>query len=424
MSEWVSKPLGEVADFVMGQSPSASAINTSEIGLPFLQGSAEFGDRSPNARQFVDPPLKIAPQGSVLVSVRAPVGELNHADRAYGIGRGLAAIVGRRQSGRFIGYAVELAASWLHRRSQGSTFLAVGSTDLRTLPIVVSLDPDVCERAAGIIALIDQQIERTRELIAKQKQVRAGLMQDLLTRGVDESGRLRPPREEASHLYFESRVGWIPTGWTARPLEACATSFVDGPFGSNLKTEHYVDEPGVRVVRLQNIQAGRYNDSDRMWISDAHARRLSKHNVLPGDVLIASLGDETYEAGRCCMYPLDLHAAVSKADCFRLRPNSEVVSAAFLVAGLNSWALKRQKTRVLQGVTRQRINLGNCRRMLVPIAPTEEQHRIDLVVEAADKVLSQEKQALVELRQRRVGLMHDLLSGLHGMRVPLKGRAA
>ena len=200
MSDWVEKPLGQLADFVMGQSPPSSAVSDLPGGLPFLQGCAEFGQREPEPKFYVNPPLRRAPTGSTLISVRAPVGTTNNADQTYGIGRGLAAIVGKGHSNQFLRYAVELATPWLHRRSQGSTFLAIGSDDLRKLPVKVSENVEVCEAAARLIALIDTQIYATEALIAKQERLRSGMMQDLFTRGMDEHGQLRPPRKEAPHL--------------------------------------------------------------------------------------------------------------------------------------------------------------------------------------------------------------------------------
>ena len=63
---------------------------------------------------------------------------------------------------------------------------------------------------------MDDLIERTEALIAKYRAIKQGLMHDLLTRGVDASGRLRPPREEAPGLYRESAVGWVPREWEVR----------------------------------------------------------------------------------------------------------------------------------------------------------------------------------------------------------------
>ena len=85
-------PLGEVSEITMGQSPESLSLNTSEEGLPFLQGCAEFGRKSPLTTVYCNPPLRVSKPESVLISVRAPVGTLNWGDQSYCIGRGLASI--------------------------------------------------------------------------------------------------------------------------------------------------------------------------------------------------------------------------------------------------------------------------------------------------------------------------------------------
>jgi type I restriction enzyme S subunit len=82
---------------------------------------------------------------------------------------------------------------------------------------------------------IDTQIEATRALIAKQERVRAGLMQDLFTRGVDEHGQLRPSPEEAPNLYHQTELGWLPKGWGTGSILRYCTEYrqpiLTGPFG-------------------------------------------------------------------------------------------------------------------------------------------------------------------------------------------------
>lgn len=81
--QWVRKKLGDndVSKIIMGQSPSSAAYNEEGVGLPFLQGCAEFGDVYPNTSIFCSDLLKIAPENSILMSVRAPVGAINKADQ-------------------------------------------------------------------------------------------------------------------------------------------------------------------------------------------------------------------------------------------------------------------------------------------------------------------------------------------------------
>jgi type I restriction enzyme, S subunit len=107
-------------------------------------------------------------------------------------------------------------------------------------------------------------------------------------------------------------VSGLPQGWAEVRVGDVAASLVDGPFGSNLKTEHYTQE-GARVIRLQNIGDGRFDDTDKAFISDDRYQLLRRHVAEPGDVLIAALGDVL---PRVCLVPPELGPAIVKADCF------------------------------------------------------------------------------------------------------------
>ena len=85
---WEVVELGKIANIIMGQSPPSSAYNDSE-GTPFLQGNAEFGSRNPKETKYTKKITKLSKKGSVLLSVRAPIGAVNMSDKEYCIGRGL-----------------------------------------------------------------------------------------------------------------------------------------------------------------------------------------------------------------------------------------------------------------------------------------------------------------------------------------------
>lgn len=304
------------------------------------------------------------------------------------------------------------AASYFGKRAAGSTRYALSTGTISNTPIPVAPLKEQ-RKISFVLRLLDTRIEATEALIAKQERLRAGLMQDLFTRGVDENGELRPPREEAPHLYHKTELGWLPKGWTAKAVSDCVDSISDGPFGSNLKSEHYVTEPGVRVIRLQNVQAGYFDASDQAFVSDDHARYLARFEVRPEDVLIASLGDDRFEAGRACLYPEDLGPAINKADCFRARAARDVVCPFFLMSALNSEHARRGKLRLVQGVTRQRINTGNYKALLVPIPDlqSDEQSQIVQLLQKADLAQNEALDALLEIRRLKFGLMQDLLTG-------------
>jgi Restriction endonuclease S subunits len=167
----------------------------------------------------------------------------------------------------------------------------------------------------------------------------------------------------------------------------------------------------VRVVRLQNIHEGRYNDDDRVFVSKRHADFLVRHTVNPGDVLVAALGEDSYPVGRTCCYPDDLPPAINKADCYRLRCKPGFALNAFLMHFLNTATARTQVRRFEQGVTRRRTNLGNFSRVVVSQPNIEEQKRIVDLLSSTNGRIESAESAVAKLRQQKQGLLRDLLTG-------------
>jgi len=312
------------------------------------------------------------------------------------------------------GYVVRAINSPYTRREAENK--AIGSTRVRinlsVLKTVGCLAPSLPEqkRITCILDTLDASIQETEAILAKLKAVKQGLLHDLLTRGIDANGELRPPLAEAPNLYKESPQGWIPTEWEVAALGELAESLVDGPFGSNLKTAHYVENPGVRVVRLQNILSGEYDDSERAFISDQHAASLLRNRVTAGDALVASLGDANYPVGRSCCYPPDLPDAINKADCFRFRSGRRCRNE-FVMHAMNGAGVRKQVRGYEQGVTMKRINLGNLRRVEVALPSIPEQEMIVERLRTAQQQTDATADLLRKLRSEKQGLMDDLLTG-------------
>ncbi len=210
--------LSDIAHVEMGQSPDSRYVVEDPFqGLAFLQGNAEFGAVYPEPKFGCLRPAKRCKANDVLISVRAPVGAINVADRDYCIGRGLAAIRAQGIKPSLLGEVVARQSTALRRVAQGTTFEAINKKDLLTLKL--SLPPKTdWSQLAEILDTLDTAIHETEAIIAKLKAVKQGLLHDLLTRGVDANGELRPPQAEAPHLYKESPLGWIPKEWDAVKL--------------------------------------------------------------------------------------------------------------------------------------------------------------------------------------------------------------
>lgn len=199
----------------------------------------------------------------------------------------------------------------------------------------------------------------------------------------------KPPPNEWRAKYPEpvtsnmTDLPQLPGGWAWATVDQCAIDedgITDGPFGSNLKSEHYT-ESGPRVIRLQNIGDGRFQDA-RAHISVKHYEKLKKHAVVDGDVVVAMLGEIL---PRACSVPAGIAPAIVKADCARVRINAALVRADFLVVALNSEPTRKQVERLIKGVGRPRINLGNIRSIPVPLPPKSEQlHILSMLSESLE----------------------------------------
>lgn len=156
-----------------------------------------------------------------------------------------------------------------------------------------------------------------------------------------------------------------PKGWPRKRVRDLAVKYSDGPFGSNLKSEHYVPS-GIRVIRLQNIGTGRFDDTDKAFISPEHFASLGRHKCLPGDVLIGTLGDPNL---RACIQPNNIRVALNKADCVQLRVNREVATNHYLCWLLNMPSTLAMAQGLVLGQTRARISMGRLGELLVPQPP-------------------------------------------------------
>ena len=211
-AEWATAHLGDVASINMGQSPPSSTVNEDGYGLPFIQGNAEFGPRNPQPVKFCLRPQKEAQAGDILLSVRAPVGALNLAERPLCIGRGLSAITATGVDAAFLWHALRRGVSDLARVSQGSTFVAINKADLCRLEIAL---PSLAEqrKIAAILSSVDDAIEKTRAVIDQVQVVKRGLMQELLTRGLP-----------GWHTRFkQTEIGEMPEEWEVVELASVAS---------------------------------------------------------------------------------------------------------------------------------------------------------------------------------------------------------
>lgn len=180
---WNVIKLGDKNHFkvIMGQSPSSSTYNVDGDGLPFLQGNADFGFIYPRPSLYCSNPLKTAEEDDILISVRAPVGEVNLSPAKVCIGRGLSAIRPKNgTSTRFFFYYLKSRLVDFHKLSSGSTFKAINKTDIENYFVPLPPRPER-RKIAAILSSVDNRLRSEREHRSQLEILKKGLMQDLLT---------------------------------------------------------------------------------------------------------------------------------------------------------------------------------------------------------------------------------------------------
>lgn len=173
--------LKRLAKVIAGQSPSSDDVSDfNDEGLPFLQGNAEFGVISPSPAYRCDMAPKQAKPGDILLSVRAPVGALNRADRAYGIGRGLAAVrPGKNVIRGYLWWVLHASVESLRAIATGSTYEAVTAEDvgdIRVNDLALSEQSSIADYLDRETARIDSLIAAQRRLISLLEERRQALV--------------------------------------------------------------------------------------------------------------------------------------------------------------------------------------------------------------------------------------------------------
>lgn len=183
-SHWNVKKMKNVVDIIMGQSPNSDDIKDNG-NILFMQGNVEFGEKYPNPSIYCDKCNKHSRIGDILMSVRAPIGALNFADKQYGIGRGLCSIgVKDELSINYLWYYLQKSKKDFNYYSNGSTFDAITITILNNFYIVVpnlKEQQEITDFLDKKCNVIDSVICKKEHLIEKLESYKKSLIYECVT---------------------------------------------------------------------------------------------------------------------------------------------------------------------------------------------------------------------------------------------------
>jgi type I restriction enzyme S subunit len=464
---WVWTTLQDVGDIYSGGTPSTKNSSNFEGDVPWITPAdlsgykntyISKGRRNISLKAVNSSSAVLIPAGSVLFSSRAPIGYVAIVKNEVTTNQGFKSIkpLGGIIS-EYIFYYLKTIKDLAEAEASGTTFLEISKSKFESLPLPLA----PIEEQRRIVAKIEElftQLDAAETALQRVRinleRYRRSVLQAAVTgeltiewREIHETD-VEPVSETLKYVLCKRRVKFenhlnakgnksgltfddafddamdilqtyqlydLPEKWIWTTVRIVAAdepnSITDGPFGSNLKTEHYT-ESGPRVIRLQNIGDG-FFINNFAHISEEHFTSLKKHQVLSGDLVIAGLGESL---PRACIIPNFVGDAIVKADCIRFKPDPLLSNNIYLNAVLNSQLIKDVVKTIVHGIGRPRLNQQEIKAIPIPLPPVDEQYAIaeelQKTYSLSDDIEKKIDQSLTRIELTRKTILQQAYSGL------------
>ena len=409
MSEYASRPIGDViAKHVGGGTPSRQVASYWNGNIPWasVKDFPEEAGVIEDTEEHISPAglgssaSTLIPAGVPLVCTRMAIGRAAMPAVPMAINQDVKALFPK--DGVPSSYLLKLLRYIRQKaedQSVGSTVKGIRVRDYLEIEVPIA-DDDARPVIAQILDTLDTAIAQTEAIIAKLKAVKQGLLHDLLTRGIDANGELRPPQSEAPQLYKHSALGWIPREWKVELLDEIT---VRGSGHTPSKSSPSYWYGGIK------------------WVSLADSHRLDNIHIYETDKEISPLGLANSSA---VLHPagtviLSRDAGIGKS---AVLASDMAVSQHFIAwrcgPRLNNLFLyfwlqqeKRHFESIAFGSTILTIGLPFFKGYKVAVPPRVEQDKAAAILMNAEANLASESKELEKLLNFKVGLMDDLLTG-------------
>lgn len=420
MENWVTKQLGEICDIQIGGTPSRNNpalwdtdkqtenywVSIRDLNQKIITSTDErisdLGTKKSNAKRIS--------KDTILLSFKLTIGKVAFAGTDLYTNEAIAALVTDKIDNEFLYFGLQ---HWdlLQDVDQAIKGATLNKEKLKKLRITYPEKKSEQTAIAEVLSKIDLAIEQTQKLIEKQKRIKQGLMQDLLTKGIDEDGNIR---NEKTHRFKDSPLGRIPEEWEVCNLNQLTTVIVDGIH----HTPRYV-ENGIPFITISDMTRGSGIDFSQTRFITEKDHNEFKRRILPkvGDVLVTK--DGTLGKARIVLneYP-EFSIFVSVAV---LRPNYFLCISEFIWNFFDSNMFENQLGELSAGTGLKHIHLEHFRNFLLATPPVEEQKWIFEQATKMFSTLESEKKKLTKLKVTKQGLMQDLLTGKKSVKDLISG---
>lgn len=260
-------------------------------------------------------------------------------------------------------------------------------------------------KIAEVLDTLDTAIHQTEAIVEKLKQVKQGLLHDLLTRGVDANGELRPSYEQAPELYQDSPLGWVPKAWDVVTLESVSHTVTSG---SRDWARFYADS-GALFVRIGNLTREHINFryESTIYVRPPRNADGQRTRLESGDILISITAD----LGIIGVVPDGMGEAYINQHIALVRPNLSIINPRFVGHYLASPVAQTYISKLNDSGAKAGLNLPTIRSLITAKPIGDEQDVIATRLDEIDKRIQNATTESAKLRELKSGLMDDLLTG-------------
>ncbi|EHQ51193.1 restriction modification system DNA specificity subunit [Ectothiorhodospira sp. PHS-1] len=351
---------------------------------------------------------KLLPPNSLLITTRASLGAaaLNAAPATTNQGFKSIAFTKDFSADYYYHWSTKLKDE-LVRLASGTTFLEISGSQFRK--ICVPAPPHAEQlKIARILDTLDTQIQKTEALIAKLEKVKEGLLHDLLTRGIDENGQLRPSPEQAPELYKDSPLGLLPKDWSINNVASIGQ--VKGgkrlPYGHDYSSQ----ETCFRYLRVTDFYGKPYCAGRLEPLDEATFNILSRYEIQPGDAFVSIAGSIGY-FGIHSPADAESYRVILTENAARIVLNSSIHPEYFAFAMNSETSQKQVEAEKGTGGGVPKLALFRVEQILFPTPDYGEQKEIVKRATSLSSRIANERLRLDKMKAQKQGLMNDLLTG-------------
>jgi type I restriction enzyme S subunit len=415
-SHWVELPLEELIEKFLdfrgrtpkklsmewgeGDIPALSANNV-QMGKINLEKGTNYGGEALYKRWMTNGDCS---KGDVILTMEAPLGNVAQIpdNRRYILSQRVLLLKTKSHlvNNDFIFQRLtwENFQAELQKQATGTTAQGIQRAKLEKIPLTLPSLPEQ-EKIAAVLSCIDRAIEQTEAIIAKQQRIKVGLMQDLLSKGIDEQGNIR---DEATHEFKDSPLSRIPKEWKVSLLNDIALKVTDGVH----KTPEYV-EVGIPFISVNNITANKIDFNGCSYVSKkTHNDLIKRCKPETGDLLMGKVAT------------IGVTAVIREKEEFSIfvqialiKPNRNKIDSEYLRYYILTDKAKKYLLDNSSGTTMKYIGIGLILKMTCLVPPIQEQQEIAKFISNVENFIEHLENKLEKLNKIKTGLAQDLLTG-------------